>query len=344
VKNTTIAIDLAKSVFEIGISDRPGHVSESRRLSREQLGVFMANQTPTTVIMEACGSSHHWARQFQGFGHDVKLLPPLYVRPYVQRSKTDRTDVKGMLEAWRNSAIRPVPVKTESQQQLTSLHRMRSSWMQARTQRINSARGLLREFGVIFPVGASKITNHVRHVIEDADAPIPMPLRELLHQLVLEIGELEMRVHAVERQLEAISSETAVVERLRTIPGIGLLTSTALVGFVGDVTRFPTGRHFAGYLGLTPREHSSGMKRHLGRISKRGDIYLRTLLIHGARAVLIGAQSKPELDRFRSWARDLQTRRGHNKAAVAVANKLARIVWAVWKSGREFQSRPQVAS
>ena len=155
MKNTTIAIDLAKSVFEVGISDRPGHVARSHRLSRAELSPFLAGQPPAIVVMEACSSSHYWGRKFQGFGHEVKLLPPFCVRPYVQRSKTDRTDVKGMLEAWRNSDIRPVPVKTESQQQLTSLHRVRSAWMATRTMRINSARGLLREFGIVFPEGAS---------------------------------------------------------------------------------------------------------------------------------------------------------------------------------------------
>jgi transposase len=338
VKNTTIAIDLAKSVFEIGISDRPGHVTRNHRLSRTELAAFLAAQPPATVVMEACSSAHHWGRKFEGFGHGVKLLPPFAVRPYVQRWKTDRTDVKGMLEAGRNSDIRPVPIKTESQQQLT-LHRVRSTWMAARTMRINSARGLLCEFGVVFPAGAAALPDHVRALIEDADATVPMLLRDLLHQLVLEIGELESRIKTVEKHLEALAFQTPVVQRLRTIPGIGLLTATALVGFVGDVARFPSGRHFACYLGLTPREHSSGGRRTLGRISKRGDVYLRMLLIHGARSVLWGAQSKSPPDRFRSWALDVQHRRGHNKAATAVANKLARIHWAVWKFGKPFEPR-----
>lgn len=341
MKNTTIAVDLAKSIFEIGISHHPGHVAETHRLSREQIAEFMAKQKAATVVMEACGSAHYWGRTFKAFGHEVRLLPPLYVRPYVQRSKTDRTDVKGMLEAYRNSAIRPVPVKTESQQQLTSLHRVRSGWMAARTMRINSARGLLREFGFVFPLGAATVSGRIRELIEDADTPVLMPLRELLHQLVLEIGELETRIKAVEKQLEALAAQTPVVAQLRTIPGIGLLTSTALVGFVGEVGRFPSGRHFACYLGLTPREYSSGLRRRLGRISKQGDAYLRTLLIHGARAVLVGAKSSSQPDRFRAWGLELQRRCGHNKAAVAVANKLARIAWAVWKSGKPFQSRPQ---
>ena len=339
MKSTTIAVDLAKSVFEVGISHHPGHVSETHRLSREQIGVFMANQPSAIVVMEACSSAHYWGRTFQAYGHQVQLLPPLYVRPYVQRSKTDRADVKGMLEAWRNSAIRCVPVKTESQQQLTSLHRVRSGWMEVRTKRINMVRGLLREFGFIFPLGASALPERVREVIENADTNLPMALRELLNQLVVEIRELETRVKAVEKQLEALASQTSVIERLRSIPGIGLLSSTALVGFVGDITRFPSGRHFAGYLGLTPREYSSGARRRLGRISKQGDAYLRTLLIHGARTVLIRAKTSPQPDRFRTWALELQKRSGHNKAAVAVANKLARVVWAVWKSGKPFESR-----
>ena len=343
MKNTTIAIDLAKSVFEVGISHRPGHVAQTHRLSREQIRAFMANQPATTVVMEACGSSHYWGRTFQGFGHEVKLLPPLSVTPYVQRSKTDKADVKGMLEAWRNSAIRPVPVKTEDQQQLTSLHRVRSGWMSTRTMRINAARGLLREFGFIFPLGAAALPGRVRELIEDTDNSLSMPLRELLNQLVLEIRELETRIEAVDQQLEALAIQTPVVERLRSIPGIGLLSSTALVGFVGDVGRFPSGRHFAGYLGLTPKEHSSGSRRRLGRISKQGDVYLRTLLIHGARAVLNGAQSHSKPDRLRARALELKHRCGYNRAAVAVANKLARIAWAVWKSGRPFESYPQAS-
>jgi transposase len=343
MKNTTIAIDLAKSVFEIGISHRPGHIASHHRLSRTELGPFVAAQATATIIMEACSSSHHWARKFQSLGHDVKLLPPLCVRPYVQRSKTDRADVKGMLEAWRNSAIQPVPVKTESQQQLTSLHRIRSAWKATRTMRINSVRGLLREFGIIFPAGASTICGYVQTLIENAETAVPMLLRDLLHQLVLEIRELEVRIKTIEKHLEALADQTPVVERLRSIPGVGLLTATALIGFVGDVQRFPSGRHFACYLGLTPREHSSGMKRRVGRISKQGDVYLRMLLIHGARSVLWAAQSKSDPDRFRSWALELQRRRGHNKAAVAVANKMARILWSVWKSGKPFESRPQLA-
>lgn len=338
MQHTTIAIDLAKSVFEVGISDRPGHVSEQHRLSRNQLPLFLANRPRTTVLMEACSSAHHWARQFQRFGHNVKLLPPSCVRPYVQRSKTDRADVKGMLEAWRNAEIRPVPIKTVSQQQMTALHRMRSAWMATRTARINAIRGILREFGIVIPIGASRVRPAVMEVLEDADSDLPIVVRHLLHELLTEVRQLDTYVDNAERQLQALSQETPTVERLRSIPGVGLLTSTALVAFIGEVSRFPTGRHFACYLGLTPREHSSGQRRYLGRISKCGDVYLRMLLIHGARSVLLSARSKADPDRLHCWALKVQDSRGHNKATVAVANKLARIIWAVWRHGRPYQA------
>jgi transposase len=289
--------------------------------------------------MEACSSSHYWARQFVRFGHEVKLLPPFYVRPYVQRSKTDRADVKGMLEAWRNSEIRPVPIKTEAQQQLIALHRVRSTWIVTRTARINTSRGILREFGILVPNGASRVPAKVTELIEDADVELPISVRELLNEFVMEIRQLTSRIENIERQLAAIAAATPVVERLRSIPGVGLLTATALIAFVGNVERFPSSRHFACYLGLTPREHSSGLRRQLGQISKRGDVYLRMLLTHGARSVLWAAKSKSQPDKFSAWALDIHRRRGHNKACIAVANKMARIVWAVWKRGNPYGVR-----
>jgi transposase len=297
----------------------------------------MAAQPPAEVILEACGSSHYWGRKFESFGHRVKLLPPRAVRPYVQRSKTDRADVKGMLEASRNTDIHPVPVKSESQQQLTALHRVRSGWIRTRTMRINGARGLLAELGIVLPQGAYKVAGRILGIVEDAETPLPSALREVLHQVVLEIQELEKRIAAVGKQLEALAAETPLVERLQTIPGIGPISSTALAGFIGDASRFRSSRQFACYLGLTPREHSSGGKRQLGRISKQGDPYLRRLLIQGAQAVLIWAGRKENPDRFRSWALDVVERRGRQKAVVAVANKMARMVWAVWTSGKPFQ-------
>jgi transposase len=326
---------VAKAVFEIAISDRPGRVSRRERPKRHQFLPFLAQQPPATVVMEACGSAHYWGREIQKLGHQVVLLPPHHVRPYIRRNKTDRTDAKGILEASRNDDIRPVPLKTVSQQVVTSLHRLRSGWMLERTARLNALRGLLRELGVFIPLGSREVVPAVWAVIEDADSNLPDALRSIFAEACREIREIEARVKLVERQLEALAKQLRAVEQLQTIPGIGLLTATAMVGFIGDIRRFPTARHFASYLGLTPREYSSGLKRNLGRISKRGDGYLRTLLIHGARSVLVHAR-KQQPDRLREWANDLAKTRVPNKVAVALANKLARIVWAVWKNERPF--------
>jgi transposase len=333
--DTRIAVDVAKAVFEIAISDRPGRVCQRGRPKRGQFLPFLAHQPPATVVMEACGSAHYWAREIQKLGHRVVLLPPHHVRPYIRRNKTDRTDAKGILEASRNDDIRPVPVKTVNQQVLTSLHRLRSGWMLERTARLNTLRGLLRELGVFIPVGSREVVPAVWALIEDADSNLPEALRPIFAEACREIGEIEARMKRVERQLEALAEQLPAVERLQTIPGVGLLTSTAMVGFIGDIGRCPTARHFASYLGLTPREYSSGLKRNLGRISKRGDGYLRTLLIHGARSVLVHAR-KQQPDRLREWANALAKTHVPNKVAVALANKLARIVWAVWKHERPF--------
>jgi transposase len=337
MEHTTIAVDLAKNVFELAVSDRPGRVRERHRLPRAQFLRFFAQRDAATVLLEACGSAHYWGRELQGMGHQVVLLPPHAVRPYVVRNKTDRSDAKALLEAARNVELHPVPVKSVPQQALTALHRLRSTWLAARTARINTLRGLLREFGIVIPIGARQVLPRVEALLEDADSGIPHALRSAVAEVCTEIRQLELRIDDLERQLQALSKETAVVERLRTIPGIGLLTATALVAFVGDVQRFPSGRHFASYLGLTPREHSSGTSRHLGAISKRGDRYLRTLLTHGARAVLWHSKRLEHPGRLRAWALRLETLRGHNKAAIALANKLARIVWAVWKSDVPFR-------
>lgn len=336
MKHTTIAVDVAKSVFEVAVSEQPGHVRSRHRLSREAFLRFFAQRTPATVLMEACGSAHHWAREIERLGHRVLLLPPHRTRPYVTGNKTDRSDAKGLLEAYRNEQIQPVPVKSIPQQALSALHRLRSAWLAARTSRINTVRGLLREFGLPIPLGAKRVVPRLQDLLEDADSGLPDSVRPVLHEAKMEILELERRMRSVEHQLRALARQLPVVARLRTIPGVGLITATALLAFVGDVGRFPTARRFASYLGLTPRERSSGLRRRLGAISKRGDVYLRMLLTHGARAVLFKAKSRENPDRLRGWALRVQQHRGHNKAAIALANKLARIVWAVWRRNVPF--------
>jgi transposase len=300
-------------------------------VTREKFLETMAQLPRSTVIMEACGSAHFWARETQQIGHQVELLPPQYVKPYVLRDKTDRMDVNGLLEASWNENIRRVPIKSPAQQLLASLHRLRSAWMGDRTRRLNTLRGLLRERGIFIPVGADHVIPHVWAAIEDADSAVPDALRLLLAEACQEIRDLERRIKDCERQLAALAKQMPDVQRLLTIPGIGLVTATALVAFVGDIRRFPSARHFASYLGIVPREHSSALIRRLGGISKRGDVYIRMLFIHGARSVLRAAHTQKRPDRLRAWALSRHEHCGHNKAAVALANKLARIAWAVWR-------------
>jgi len=343
-KHNVVAVDIAKSVFDLAVSEEPGRVSLRRRLSRGGFNVFFAQLPVSTVVMEACGMAHYWARELQKLGHTVVLLPPHQVRPYVTRNKTDRTDAKGILEAYRNADIRPVPVKSVAQQVLCALHRFRSGWLSARTAQINTVRGLLRELGLVIPLGAEKVVPQVRILLGDADSGIPDSLRPVLATACDEIEALSDHIKMTERQLEALAEQTPVVQRLRTIPGIGLMIATALVAFLGDIQRFPSGRHLASYLGLTPREFSSGLRRRLGRISKRGDAYIRMLLIHGARSVLCHAKKAQQHDRLRTWALALEKRTRHNTAAVALANKLARIAWAVWKYDKDYASRVEQAA
>ena len=343
MQNTIIAVDIAKNVFEIAVSHRTGVVSERHRLSRRRFMPFMGKFQPTTVLMEACGSAHHWARQLRKLGHTPILLPAHDTRPYVLRNKTDQADAKALLEAHRNEKIKPVPVKSIEQQALMTLHRLRSGWMSARTARLNAIRGHLRELGFTIPLGARLVVPRLWELLEDAENSIPLFLRPALAEAGREVRELEQRILDIERQLREVSRQSPLITRLRTVPGIGLLTATALVAFVVNVQRFSSGRRFACYLGLTPREYSSGHRRRLGRISKRGDIYLRTLLIHGARAVLNAAKRVENPDRLRTWVLSLEARAGHNRAAVALANKMARIAWAVWRDEREFQTTPAAA-
>lgn len=345
MQHTTIAVDLAKSIFQVAVSHRPGRVDDERRLSRHRLLPYFAQQPAATVLLEACGSAHHWARQLEHLGHTVRLLPAHDVHRYVRRNKTDRTDAKALLEAARNEEIRPVPVKTVDQQAIASLHRLRSTWLATRTSRINTIRGLLREFGITIPVGARHVVPTVKARLEDADSAIPLALRPTLAQACEEIGGLDTGIRDVERQLAALAKQLPDVALLQTVPGVGVLTATALVALVGDIRRFPSGRRFASFLGLTPKEDSSALRRRLGAISKHGDIYLRMLLTHGARSYLWHATHAVEPDVLQAWAQQTQRRRGHNIATVAVANKLARIVWAVWTQQRPFTTvRPRRAA
>ena len=337
--STRIAVDLAKSVFQVAISSVPGRIDEQHRLSRERFQRFFAARGSTDVLMEACGTAHHWGRHLEALGHRVWLLPPADVARYRDGNKTDRADTVAILEAGRNEAIDPVPVKSLEQQALTSLHRLRSAYVSDRTARINTVRGILREFGHAIPQGARTFVARARPTLEDPE--LSSDLRDELDHALDEIEALRQKARALSSRIEAIGDRMPAVEYLRTIPGIGPLTATALVSFVGEPRRFKSGRHFASYLGLTPRESSSGLKRRLGRISKRGNIYLRMLLIHGARSALLAAHRAEQPDTLQLWALRLELRCGHNKATVALANRLARIAWRIWCDQRPYQRMSQ---
>jgi len=345
---TTVAIDLAKEGFEVARTNRTGRIVDRKRLSRRQFERFLDALEPgTRVVMEACGTAHYWGRRCQARGLHVRLLPVQYVRPYVRRNKTDRTDTEALLEANRCGGLQPVPVKTLEQQTLQALHRVRTQWQTARTARINVVRGLLREHGFPVPVGGRTVVTRVSTIVADATVALPDLLRLTLSLVIEEIRALEARVAEIDQRLKHVATVHPVAQRLQQVPGVGVLTATALVGAVPHIHAFRRGRDFASWLGLTPRESSTGGRRYLGRISKRGDRYLRCLLTHGARAVLLAAQrtarvTPHRVTRLQQWAVALAARRGHNKAAIALANKLARIIWAVWHHEVDFQARARL--
>ena len=336
----TLAVDPAKDVFELAFADAAGRIVERKRLKRGPFAQYLENRAPLRVVMEACGSAHAWARRFVRLGHSVELLPAQHVRPYVRGNKTDRADAAGLLEAARCGDIRPVPVKTPKQQGTQGLHRIREHHKAERTAAINVVRGLLREFGFAIPAGADKVRPAVLAALEDGDNDLPMDLRHALAAMLERIMACQEAMAAIEKHLAEIAKQDTRSQRLMAASGVGLITATAMSAGIGDFARFPSGRHFASALGLTPREYSSGGSRKLGRITKRGDVYLRTLLIHGARSALITAYSARKrgqaLDRTQAWALALAKRKGHNKAAVALANKTARRLWAAEHHGASF--------
>jgi len=341
---TTVAVDLAKDVFEVAVANRGHRIIDRKRLTRRQFESFIDGLSAgTAVVMEACGTAHYWGRRCQARGLAVRLIPVQYVRPYVRRNKTDRTDTEAMLEANRCAGVSPVPVKTVDQQALQALHRVRTQWQATRTGRINVMRGLLREQGCPVPAGARTVVRRVAAIVDDPGRALPMALRQIVVHLLEEVRGLEARVAALDRELARVAREHPIATRLLQVPGVGIITATAMIGAVGHVHAFRRGRDFASWLGLTPRESTTGTRRYLGRISKRGDGYLRCLLTHGARAVLLTAQrtaraTPQRLTRLQQWAVTLAARRGHNKAAIGLANKLARIIWAVWCHDRDFHS------
>lgn len=334
MKLTTIGIDLAKAVFQVHGADDRGRVVLKKQLKRSQVLGFFANLTPCKIGMEACGSAHYWARKFMAMGHDVVLIPPQYVKPFVKRNKNDAADAEAICEAVIRPNMPSVPVKSVEQQAILSLHRARQGFVKARTAQANQIRGLLAEYGFIIPQGIGHIAKRVPEIIEDGANDLPGSFRLLIERLVDHLKELDRQAGELEQEIQLWHKNSPLSQKLAQIPGIGPITATAMIASVGDARQFKNGRQLAAWLGIVPRQHSTGGKARLLGISKRGDRYLRTLLIHGARAVVRIAERKAEVE---SWIKRLLERRHKNVAAVALANKNARIIWALLAHDRDYE-------
>lgn len=334
MKITTIGIDLAKAVFQIHGVDERGRVAVRKQLKRSEMASYFANVGPCLIGMEACGSAHHWARKLAGYGHMVKLMSPQFVKPYVKTNKNDAADAEAICEAVRRPNMRYVSVKTIEQQAILSVHRARAGFVKARTAQANQIRGLLAEFGVVIAKGHHSIVKRTPEILEDGENGLPGTMRSLLQRLTENLKAMECQVVELEQQIQRWHRESEASRRLAEIPGIGPITASAISATVGNAKDFKNGRQLAAWLGLVPKQNSTGGKQNLLGISKRGDTYLRTLLIHGARSVIQFAEKKPE---DRSWLRKLMARRHKNVAAVALANKNARTVWALLAHDRTFR-------
>lgn len=336
MNTTTIGLDIAKRVFQAHGMDTRGKNTMTRRLKRAEVLRFFANLQPCLIGMEACGSAHHWARKLSELGHTVKLIAPQFVKPYVKTNKNDARDAEAICEAVSRPNMRFVPTKTVEQQAMLTLHRARQGFVTARTAQSNQLRGLLSEFGIVMPKGISSLKRQIPEILEDAENGLLHASRELFARLYAHFKELDRQVGELEQQIKASHRGNPTSRRLEAIPGIGPLSASALAASIGDAKAFRNGRQLAAWLGLTPRQHSSGSKEQLLGITKRGDTYLRTLLIHGARSVLLSL--KRHAGQTDGWLARLAARRNANIAAVALANKNARIIWALLAHDRDYQA------
>jgi transposase len=332
----TIGIDLAKSIFHLHGVDGEGKVVLRKRLSRSKLTEFISQLNPCMVAMEAYGGSHHWARKFQTMGHDVRLISPQFVKPYVKSNKNDMADAEAICEAVQRPTMRFVPLKSVEQQDILSIHRAREQVVRRRTAQGNQMRGLLMKYGVVIPKGMRALHANLPDILADADNELTLMFRELLQGLWEELISLDKHVAAYDQQINALSEQSDVCKCLMTIPGVGPMVATALLASVSDGKAFRNGREMAAWLGLVARQHSTGGKPRLLGISKRGDVYLRKLLIHGARAALRWTDKKH--DKRSVWATSLKECRGQNIAAVALANKTVRTAWVLITRGENYRT------
>lgn len=335
---TTVGLDLAKSVFQVHAVDASGDVVVRKTLRRSQVLPFFTRVPPCLIGIEACGTSHHWARELTKLGHEVRIMPPAYVKPYVKRSKNDAVDAEAICEAVTRPTMRFVAMKSTDQQAALSLHRVRDLLVKQRTQLVNMIRGLLAEFGIDIPVGLERALELARQIADNECEPdVPAVAKQILNLLCAQVLDTHVRLQAIDRAIIALQRTDEVARRLSTIPGIGPVGATALAASVADPRQFRSGREFAAWLGLTPSQNSSGGKDRLGRITKMGDRYLRKLLVIGATSLVRRAKHKPEAADPHLLA--LLARKPARVASVAMANKMARVVWAIMARGETYQAR-----
>lgn len=333
---TTIGIDLAKSVFQLHGADADGAVVVRKKLRRGTVLAFLRDQPTCLVGIEACATAHHWAREIAALGHEVRLIPPAYVKPYVKRQKNDAADAEAICEAVARPSMRFVPVKSADRQGVLVLHRARDLLMRQRTMILNAIRAHMAEFGIVTAQGAGKVMELLARLRDGDETRLPETARVAVLALAAQLETLAGQVRTIERRLMAWHREDKTSQRLETIPGVGLITATALSASVPDPSVFRSGRQFAASLGLVPRQASSGGKERLGRISKMGDGYLRRLLVIGATSVVRRAGSNPTATG--AWVRALLERKPARVTTVAVANKTARIAWAVLVRGETYRT------
>ncbi len=338
---STIGLDLAKRVFQVHGVGAAGQIVIRRKLQRSEMAAFFAELPPCLVGVEACATAHHWARLIAAAGHQVRLIPPSYVKPYVRRSKTDAADAEAICEAVSRPNMRFVPVKSTAQQAALLHHRTRDLLVRQRTMLINALRGHLAEFGIVAPVGRHRVGDLLGLLLEATDAEVPALAREALRSIMAELETLEKRIQAAEAVIVREHKANEISRRLATIPGIGPITASAIAATIADPAAFRSGRELAAWIGLVPRQHSSGGKQKLGRVSKQGDKYLRRLLTIGATSVMRRLAGKT--DGHSEWVRALLERRPFRLASLALANKMARIAWAVMARQVDYQ-KPAAAA
>lgn len=335
MKIMRIGLDLAKNVFEVFAVDHQERSLLRKTLKRNKVLAFFAQLESCVVGIESCGGAHYWAPELRKLGHEVRMMAPQFVTPYRKSDKNDHNDAEAICEAAGRPNMRFVPIKDEEQQATLTVHRARALLVGERVALVNQIRGFLTEYGIVLPQGRLQVRSRLPDILGDAENNLPHLAREVFADQYRRLCELDHVIEGYDRKIEAMAKSQEVTKRLMQLEGVGPLTATALVASVGNVREFKNGRQFAAWLGLVPRQRSSGGKARHGRITKRGDVYLRTLLIHGARAVMRFLESRD--DRKSQWVKAVRERRGFNKAAVALAAKHERILWAMMSKGTDYQ-------